>query len=81
MRRTLIAAALGAVALVGAAAAQDESKFPPGLEPLSERIAEAPDVGDVFPDVTIVDDEGKAVNIRSLAAEKPYTVLTLGCLT
>ncbi|MEM1247063.1 MAG: hypothetical protein AAGK22_11845 [Acidobacteriota bacterium] len=81
MRKALIAAALGALALAGVATAQDESKFPPGLEPLSERIADAPDTGDTFPDVTIVDDEGRPVNIRSLAAEKPYTVLTLGCLT
>ena len=52
-----------------------------GIEPLDQRAADAPAVGDLFPDVTIVSDTGEPVNIRSLAGEKPYTVLTLGCLT
>ena len=52
-----------------------------GLEPLESRDEAAPKVGDLFPDVTIVDDQGEPVNIRALAGEKPYTVLTLGCLT
>lgn len=55
--------------------------MPPGLEPPPMRFAKAPELGKVFPDVTVVDDQGQPVNIRSLAAEKPYTVLTLGCLT
>ena len=58
-----------------------EMVLPPGIEPLEERSAAAPAVGDLFPDVTIVDDQGGPVNVRSLAGEKPYTVLTLGCLT
>ena len=41
----------------------------------------APEVGEQFPDLTIVDDQGNPVNIRDLASESPYTVLTLGCLT
>ena len=61
--------------------ASNEPQMPVGLEPLSQRSAKAPAVGDLFPDVTVVDDEGRPVNIRSLAGEKPYTVLTLGCLT
>lgn len=56
-------------------------EYPPGLEPPEARIARAPDVGDLFPEVTIVDDEGQPVNIRELAGKKAYTVLTLGCLT
>lgn len=55
--------------------------FPVGIEPLGERAAAAPKVGELFPDITIVDHEGKDLNVRSLASEKPYTVLTLGCLT
>ena len=41
----------------------------------------APEVGELIPDVTIVDDQGNSVNIRELAGQSPYTVLTLGCLT
>jgi len=41
----------------------------------------APEIGEQFPDLTIVDDQGNPVNIRELASEKSYTVLTLGCLT
>ena len=40
----------------------------------------APQVGDLFPDVSVVDDQGVPVNIRELAAEN-YSVLVLGCLT
>jgi len=40
----------------------------------------APEVGDLFPDVNVVDDLGNPVNIRELAAEN-YSVLVLGCLT
>ena len=41
----------------------------------------APAVGEQFPDLAIVDDQGNPVNIRELASQSPYTVLTLGCLT
>ena len=43
--------------------------------------AAAPDIGEQIPDATIVDDQGNPVNIRELASQSPYTVLTLGCLT
>ena len=43
--------------------------------------AAGPKVGEVIPDLTIVDDQGNPVNIRELASRSPYTVLTLGCLT
>jgi len=45
------------------------------------RFVNAPEIGDQFPDVTIVDDQGTPVNIRELASQSPYTVITLGCLT
>ena len=47
----------------------------------SPRFDAAPQVGEQFPDITIVDDQGEPVNIRDLASRSPYTVLTLGCLT
>jgi len=47
----------------------------------SPRFDVAPQVGEQFPDITIVDDQGEPVNIRDLASRSPYTVLTLGCLT
>lgn len=66
---------------VACATTSPEMRMMDGIEPLDDRAAEMPDVGEPFPDVTVVDDRGQPVNIRSLAAEKPYTVLTLGCLT
>lgn len=85
LRRTALAAltflGLALLGLTSAADAQPERKMPPGLEPPPMRFAKAPELGQVFPNVTVVDDQGQPVNIRSLAAEKPYTVLTLGCLT
>ena len=45
------------------------------------RFVEAPGLGEQIPDITIVDDQGNPANIRELAQRKPYTVLTLGCLT
>ena len=42
--------------------------------------ADAPKVGERFPDVTIYDDLGNPVNLRELADEN-YKVLVLGCLT
>ena len=58
-----------------------QRKMPVGLEPPQARFEKAPELGETFPDITIVDDEGKPVNIRELAGRKPYTVLTIGCLT
>lgn len=62
-------------------APSDPPPMQEGIEPLESRAEAAPKVGDHFPDVTIVDDTGEPVNIRTLAGKKPYTVLTLGCLT
>lgn len=52
-----------------------------GLTPIDARFVEAPGLGVQIPDITIVDDQGNPANIRELARRKPYTVLTLGCLT
>ena len=52
-----------------------------GGEPPDVRFVGAPEVGEQISDVTIVDDQGNPVNIRELASQSPYTVLTLGCLT
>jgi len=69
----------------GEPASESAEEAPPpmqqGLQPLEDRADAAPKVGDLFPDVTIVSDDGQPVNVRKLAGEKPYTVLTLGCLT
>ena len=66
---------------VACATSQPEMRLADGIQPVDARWAVAPEVGEVFPDVTVFDDQGRPVNIRSLAADKPYTVLTLGCLT
>jgi len=52
-----------------------------GMGPPDARFVVAPEVGEQISDVTIVDDQGNPVNIRELASQSPYTVLTLGCLT
>ncbi len=44
------------------------------------RFAEAPQIGELVPDLVLVDDEGNPANLRELT-EGHYTVLTLGCLT
>lgn len=53
----------------------------PGIVRPEARFEVAPEVGERFPDVTIHDAEGNPVRILELAARKPHTVLTLGCLT
>ena len=52
-----------------------------GLNAPEARFLNAPGLGERIPDITIVDDQGNPANIRELAQRKPYTVLTLGCLT
>ena len=52
-----------------------------GLISPDARFLNAPGLGERIPDVTIVDDQGNPANLRELARHKPYTVLTLGCLT
>ena len=43
-------------------------------------LAVAPEIGELVPDLAIVDDKGHPVQLRELTRGH-YTVLTLGCLT
>ncbi len=43
-------------------------------------LAEAPEIGEMVPDLAIVDGKGDPVHLRELTRGH-YTVLTLGCLT
>ena len=82
-RKTFLTVAIAALLQSGLAFAQPPrgAQMPAGITPPNARFANAPQVGETFPDVTIVDDQGNPVNIRELASRSPYTVLTLGCLT
>lgn len=40
----------------------------------------APQIGELIPDLEIVDDQGNPVRLRELT-QGHYTVMTLGCLT
>ena len=44
------------------------------------RFLEAPELGDLVPDLVLVDDQGNPANLREIT-EGHYTVMTLGCLT
>ena len=44
------------------------------------RFENAPKLGEMVPDLTIVDDQGNPANLKGLTSGQ-YTVLTLGCLT
>ena len=44
------------------------------------RFLEAPQLGDLVPDLVLVDDQGNPANLREIT-EGHYTVMTLGCLT
>ncbi len=50
------------------------------LLPPDVRFENGPKVGEMVPDVTIVDDQGRPASVRELA-QGQYTVMTLGCLT
>jgi cytochrome oxidase Cu insertion factor (SCO1/SenC/PrrC family) len=63
---------LAALLQTGVAAAQGT---PPQV-----RFESAPQVGDMVPDLTIVDDQGDPANLRDFTRGH-YTVMTLGCLT
>ena len=53
----------------------DSPAVPPDV-----RFQEAPQLGEMIPDLTLVDDQGNPAVLRELATGQ-YTVLTLGCLT
>ena len=81
-RKTLLAVAAAGVLNIGVAFGQAGMGMAGGMGMgANPRFDVAPEVGELFPDVTIVDDKGNPVNIRELAGNSPYTVLTLGCLT
>ena len=44
------------------------------------RYGAVPQIGELIPDVEIVDDQGNPVGLRELT-QGHYTVITLGCLT
>ena len=43
-------------------------------------LSAAPGIGELVPEIAVVDDQGNPVNIREVATGQ-YTVLVLGCLT
>lgn len=71
-----IGALIGLLLAFGLNAANAQSG--PPVMPQFE--ADAPKVGEAFPDIAIHDDLGNLVNLRELASEN-YKVLVLGCLT
>ncbi len=48
--------------------------------PPQVRFESAPKVGEMVPDLTIVDDQGNPASLRDITRGH-YTVMTLGCLT
>ncbi len=82
-RKVFLPIAIAALMQSGLVFAQPGPGFemPGGITPPNARFENAPQVGEQFPDLTIVDAQGNPVNIRELASRSPYTVLTLGCLT
>ena len=48
--------------------------------PAGSRYAAVPQLGELIPDLEIVDDQGNPVGLREVT-QGHYTVLTLGCLT
>ncbi len=51
-----------------------------GTPPQFRFAEDGPKVGDLIPDLTIVDDQGNPANLRDITRGH-YTVMTLGCLT
>ncbi len=81
-RTVLLAIGMAGLLQSGAVLAQAPAGMGMGMGMgANPRFDVAPEVGEQIPDVTIVDDHGNPVNIRDLASNSPYTVLTLGCLT
>ena len=50
-----------------------------GQGSLNRRFAQGPKVGELLPDVTANDEQGKPLKLRDL--KDKYTVLVFGCLT
>ncbi len=51
-----------------------------GTPPQVRFAEDGPKIGDLIPDLTIVDDQGNPANLRDLTRGH-YTTITLGCLT
>ena len=80
-QRVLLPLAIAGLLQSGIVLAQ-QGMGAPGAERPNPRFDESgPRLGEQIPDLTIVDDQGNPVNIRELAGQSQYTVLTLGCLT
>ena len=79
--RSVCALAL-VTALLQAHVVQAQGRIGPGSPAVSPnvRFESAPQLGEMVPDLTIVDDQGGPANLRELTTGQ-YTVLTLGCLT
>jgi hypothetical protein len=71
-RSASLALVLTALLQTGAAVGQ--------VTPPQVRFESAPQVGDLIPDLTIVDDQGNPASLREITRGH-YTVMTLGCLT
>ena len=51
-----------------------------GTPPQIRFAEDGPKVGDLIPDLTLVDDQGNPANLRGITRGH-YTTITLGCLT
>ncbi len=51
-----------------------------GTPPQVRFAEDAPKVGDLIPDLTLVDDQGNPASLRDITRGH-YTTITLGCLT
>ena len=69
-----------ALAVFGSSSLMSHAQERGGPPPLPSFEQGAPKIGEVFPDIAIVDDQGNPVNVRELAGEN-YAVLVMGCLT
>jgi hypothetical protein len=76
-RSASIALILAAFLQTSVVAAQG---MPPQVTAPQVRFESAPKVGDMVPDLTIVDDQGNPANLRDITRGH-YTTITLGCLT
>ncbi len=65
--------------LIGATMLPASVAFAQGTPP-DVRFELAPKIGDMIPDLTLVDDQGNPANLRDVTRGH-YTVMTLGCLT
>ena len=67
------------VFMVGSAILPASLAFAQGTPPQA-RFEAAPKLGEMVPDLTLVDDQGNSANLRDITRGH-YTVMTLGCLT